>query len=845
MRADGLWWAAALLLAGALAAHRAEATTLCVTSGSATQLDDDMQYWVHASDQTVYIHLEQGVYNLKAGTETISGTNYYDQGPYSKDSNTGNATLHLVGGFVPGTNPPCSKREVDASNTTISGNATISGLFIEQDSADVLIDGITFRNFAHGVSVTSIASSSVTLRNIALIDNGNGDYNDFPAMMVFIENPDWYLGGATSTVRVENCLIHGNNANGLEIDDRHGGDRTEVTGCTIADNAGYGLTVGRPGNPSDYLNGSFKALNTIFRNNALADVFVQSGGNQPTIEYSNVASISGAATTSHNQNTDPKFIDEPGGNYDLDPSSPLINIGASSTLVTGGYATTDIRGRTRVVGGRIDLGAYESLVNPKLPQIVTTAGDSTGNTLRAAITAANNDPNPTTITFDVPGGGCPTVLAIDSLLPDITSDITIDGYTQPGALPNDTAPGYDGNICVWINGNGFDHAFTTSGGGRLTVRGIEFEHFSGAAIRLATGSGHIVAGNIFVDTTAGVWIEGAATASEIGSFAFGDRNTFIGMSDGAVKITDNGSGNHLIQGNYIGYGANGTNYSSSTNRYGIYISNSASNEISYNFVGGSQLNAIRLTGAGAAANRVIENAIGIAPADDAAEGGGYGSCNPICLGGFAAIEVVAGAHDNSIGANEAAGGSNYIANNDGPGVAIESTAGTGNRVYGNNLIHDNNGYLAVDLGLPGPNANDVGDGDFGGNNLQNYPIMGDALRIEANVIRLSGLLPVQNPGPAQVYRLDFFWTDTCVAGDVLGPRGEFKGYVGFLNLYAAGTTNYSTFSNADIAITGKPPGLPGKTYYLSATATDASGNTSEPGPCSAYIDDYIFSNGFN
>lgn len=34
------------------------------------------------------------------------------------------------------------------------------------------------------------------------------------------------------------------------------------------------------------------------------------------------------------------------------------------------------------------------------------------------------------------------------------------------------------------------------------------------------------------------------------------------------------------------------------------------------------------------------------------------------------------------------------------------------------------------------------------------------------------------------------------------------------------------------------------TCYVFAIATDAAGNTSEPGPCHAFIDDYIFTDGF-
>src|SRR5262249_27249145 len=160
----------------------------------------------------------------------------------------------------------------------------------------------------------------------------------------------------------------------------------------------------------------------------------------------------------------------------------------------------------------------------------------------------------------------------------------------------------------------------------------------------------------------------------------------------------------------------------------------------YNYIGSTELNAIRLTGSTTTANRIIENSIGTAPADDTAAGGGYGTCSPICLGGAAAIDILSGAHDNFVGAIGGAGGNNFVVNNVGPGVWVEGNAGNGNRIYGNNVIHDNNAYLPVDLGLQGPTLNDVGDGDSGGNKLQNYPTLSQAMRIETDVVRLSGSL---------------------------------------------------------------------------------------------------------
>src|SRR5207253_11412721 len=61
-------------------------------------------------------------------------------------------------------------------------------------------------------------------------------------------------------------------------------------------------------------------------------------------------------------------------------------------------------------------------------------------TLREAIAAANAHAGTDTIVFNIPGTGPHTIRPISSL-PSITSPVTIDGYTQPGASANTLADG--------------------------------------------------------------------------------------------------------------------------------------------------------------------------------------------------------------------------------------------------------------------------------------------------------------------------------------------------------------------------------------------------------------------
>ena len=70
---------------------------------------------------------------------------------------------------------------------------------------------------------------------------------------------------------------------------------------------------------------------------------------------------------------------------------------------------------------------------------VTSTADSGAGTLRQAILDANANSGTDTIAFNIPGSGVHTI-APASALPNLTSPVTIDGYTQPGTSPNTNPP---------------------------------------------------------------------------------------------------------------------------------------------------------------------------------------------------------------------------------------------------------------------------------------------------------------------------------------------------------------------------------------------------------------------
>ncbi len=76
--------------------------------------------------------------------------------------------------------------------------------------------------------------------------------------------------------------------------------------------------------------------------------------------------------------------------------------------------------------------------------------NNAGCTLRDAILAANDTPGVDTINFNIPGGGLKTIKP-SSTLPTITEQVTIDGYSQPGASPNTLAKGTNAQLMIELD----------------------------------------------------------------------------------------------------------------------------------------------------------------------------------------------------------------------------------------------------------------------------------------------------------------------------------------------------------------------------------------------------------
>ncbi|MFT7618785.1 MAG: hypothetical protein ACI97A_002432 [Planctomycetota bacterium] len=134
----------------------------------------------------------------------------------------------------------------------------------------------------------------------------------------------------------------------------------EIISSTIADNIGGG---GFDGNPSGGVHSDFGSItmrSSIVWGNTLGPTFIpytsanNVGG--PVVTMATFCDIEGGYIGSGNTNVTPGFIDRPGGDYMLKPTSGCIDYG---DYIFRSVDAMDIGGDPRVLGARVDIGADE------------------------------------------------------------------------------------------------------------------------------------------------------------------------------------------------------------------------------------------------------------------------------------------------------------------------------------------------------------------------------------------------------------------------------------------------------------------------------------------------------
>ena len=256
------------------------------------------------------------------------------------------AGLTITDGFADvGGGILCERTSPTIKSCTIEKCTAIIGGAISSEYRDPLITHCTLRdNFAseEGGAIELFRSTGALVSNCLIVRN----------------SASFYAGGISAvdgSISITSCVIAQNSATNANALWGYGGafyftrGTPIIANCTIIDNSASssgGGIVCHDSAPA--ITSSIIWANTAPRspNNFIGAV----------ISYSNVQ---GGFPGTGNIDTDPLFIDFAGGDYHLSAASPCIDAGDPGYPLTA--SQTDIDGQPRVLGGRVDMGADETL----------------------------------------------------------------------------------------------------------------------------------------------------------------------------------------------------------------------------------------------------------------------------------------------------------------------------------------------------------------------------------------------------------------------------------------------------------------------------------------------------
>lgn len=558
-----------------------------------------------------------------------------------------------------------------------------------------------------------------------------------------------------------------------------------------------------------------------------------------------------------------------------------ITAGTSQVTISGvtyDTAETGLTMRAMSTGGDDVADATAAFQVDALSTItVSSLSDSGAGSLRAAITTANSScTGPCTINFSVNG-----TIILSSPLPAITAaNLTIDGYTAPGASANTNAFGLGSNAVLTVD---IDGAAVTGVGldvqaSDVTIKGLALRSFAGGGnsigvrFGVTAANGTLAGCHIGLDAAGltsgansfGVVVDGA-TVTIIGGPVPADRNIISGNTNHGVHLI-NSAATVQLAGNYVG--TNRTLSGALPNGTGIKVENGTSGVLiglpgTGNILSGNSGAGLVLAGNGASvrgniigtagsAGTAMANANGI-QIDATGTSNTIGSTSPseinyiggntqngiLIDGNFNAIDnnVIGYASDGTTARSNGSSGirlqgtaasnliggtqGNRIANSGADGVSVTASAATGNAIVGNAKIAGNVN-LGIDLGDNGATANDGTDSDSGAHGLQNFPTISSAM-ISGGNVNVTFSLDSSGAPSASFVRFDFYQADASAVPQglsYLGTSGCLAGDV-FLSSVVA-------VPQGSLTVGGKVVGT--ATSYTNASCTALADGTSEFSP---------------
>jgi hypothetical protein len=699
----------------------------------------------------------------------------------------------------------------DATGTQALGNAG-DGVAIS-DGSNNLIGGtasaarnIISSNHQDGVEVGGVAATGNQIQgNYIGLDLTGTDAlgNTFQGVFFRTGSSANVIGGTDAGA---GNVISGNGVSGIEISSSQNvvaGNYvgTDATGMVPLGNAGNGIQLDT-GAANNTLGGLTAGAGNLISGNGSNGIWINGTNPNDNVVQGNYIGLNAAGNSAIGNAATGVFISDgtrnliggniPGARNVISGNGQhgvvLTGSTTSGDLIQGNYIGTDKDGTASLANG---LNGVE-ITGGASSNIIGTNGDGVGDAVEGNLISGNTRRG----VFLAGAGTNDNLVAGNFIGTDATGTAALgnglDGvFVGGGAQRNRIGSNTDGvsddlerNV---ISGNAGD-------GVRIQALGSSLNVVAGNYVG-TTKDGSSVLGNggngIFLNDAPNNTVGGLTTAA---------RDVIANNTVSGIYILNTNATGNLVEGNYIGLDASGT-VAMGNHNDSITIDRAPNNTVGGTTVGAGNVLAdgndsgVYIFGSTAMGNIVQGNLIGT------------DATGTVALGNHNNGVTIDTAFGNTIG-GVAAGAANTIAFNANNGIAVVNDVSTGNAIRGNS-IHDNGG-LGIDLGNDGVTLNDS-SGHAGPNLFQDFPLLSSAAAYGSTTVITGSLTSAPNSS----YTVELF------SNPAADPSGYGQGQTFLV------PTNVMTDPSglASFSVTVQVPVPIGQT--ITATATDAAGNTSE------------------
>ncbi len=679
-----------------------------------------------------------------------------------------------------------------------AGTGTIANLagitFTDGASADSAIDNVISGNTLSGISMINYYTSSGSSNNLVqgnligtdptgMIALGNSG----PGVVIYATSSGNTIGGTTAAARniisanaSAGVSITGTGASGNIIIGNYIG--TNSAGTAALGNSGDGVILSG-GTTGNTVGGAVAGSGNVISGNSGAGVDIV--GSSSNLVAMNWIGTTAAGTAELGNTGDGVLVSQSAANT---IGGTSVGAGNLTSANTNGVEIND-SSSTLIEGNLIGLDQTGTLAFGNTGAGVLVDAGSSGTTIGGAVGGRNEISGNAEGVMITGAATTGTLIAGNLIGTDVEGTVAVGNKGAGIEIAGGTGTTIGGTTSVArnvISGNKGDGVDVDSGVTSTLVQGNYIGIDQSATIALGnTGDGVSIA---------------VAPGTTIGGTTQGSGNVISGNLGAGLTIEGGASPAALVLGNRIG-----TDYRATTavpnGTFGVLLNGASDVTIggtasgSRNIIAGNLDAGIGLYG-GTTGTVIQGNWIGT---DDTGS-------NP--LGNATGVQIDGGSSSNTIGGT-AAGAGNTIAFSTGIGVDVDATAGTGNAIRLNSIFSSTG--VGISLGGGGVILNTPGGPHTGPNDLQNYPVI-------TQVTSAGGTTTVTgtfNSTPSTTFALDFYTLSSVNA----------SGYGEGRYVLGSGSVSTDSSGNASFSFAFNTPAS--GTQFVTATATDPGGNTSE------------------